>query len=579
MPDPTVPPESAAPSGPDVLRATGVVPGVAHAPVVWARPLADAGGPAFGRGDGAGRRSVAADPVARMNAAAEAVSDRLARRSAELTGSAAEILMATSSLAVDPGWRRLATAAVRAGEEPDRAIIRAFDKFIDMLRAAGGVMAERVPDLLDVRARILAELHGRPEPGLPTVDGPAILFADELAPADAATVDPGVFVGVVTSLGGPTSHTAVIARQLGVPCLVAAGAELHDIAEGSAVLIDGDSGVITVDPDPGVAGAAVAKAAAAARSVAAWRGPCRTADGVPVELLANVGDGATARSAADGVAEGIGLFRTELSFLASASEPPVADQAEVYGEVFGAFDSKKVVVRTLDSGSDKPLAFAALTNEGNPALGVRGLRVSRSNGGLLERQLDAVALAAEHSDRSGEVPTWVMAPMVATVGEAVWFAGLCRERGLTPGVMIETPAAALMSESLMSVVDFVSIGTNDLAQYTMAADRLSPELAYLTDPWQPPVLRLIDMTCRSGIATGTPVGVCGEAAADPQLACVLVGLGAESLSAAPAALPGVGDLLSRVSMAQCRAAARAAVGAIDAAAARVAARRVLGADA
>ena len=575
-----------------VLHATGVVPGVAHAPVVWARPLSDGGGPASRSGiggmagaggdvgagpdsvAGTGPRTGSPDPVARLNAAAENVSERLAGRSAELTGSAAEVLMATSSLALDPGWRRVATAAVRAGADLDTAVVRSFDKFIDMLWAAGGVMAERVPDLVDVRGRILAELHGRPEPGLPVVDGPAILFADDLAPADAATVDPERFVGLVTSMGGPTSHTAIIARQLGVPCLVAAGPELHSIAAGTTVLVDGAAGTITAEPDPDVADTAVAEAHAAARSIAAWQGPGRTADGVAVELLANVGDGAAARNAADGVAEGIGLFRTELSFLASASEPAVTDQVEVYGEVLHAFDDAKVVVRTLDAGSDKPLAFAALTEEGNPALGVRGLRISRSNAGLLERQLDAAALAAEQAGR-GDAPTWVMAPMVATVEEATWFAGLCRERGLTPGVMIETPAAALMSESLMVVVDFVSIGTNDLAQYTMAADRLSPELAYLTDPWQPAVLRLIDMTCRSGIATGTPVGVCGEAAADPELACVLVGLGADSLSAAVAALPGVGARLSGVTMAQCRDAARAAVGATNAGVARAAARRVL----
>ena len=194
----------------------------------------------------------------------------------------------------------------------------------------------------------------------------------------------------------------------------------------------------------------------------------------------------------------------------------------------------------------------------------------------MERQLDAIALAGTKAGRDPEAPTWVMAPMVATLEEAEWFAGLCRERGLTPGAMIEIPAAALMSHDLMKVLDFVSIGTNDLTQYAMAADRLSPHLAYLTDPWQPAVLRLIDMTCRSGRDSGTPVGVCGEAAADPLLACVLVGLGVNSLSAAATALSGVGAQLAEVTSEQCAAAARAALNASDADGARAAVREVLG---
>ncbi|MDY0114069.1 MAG: putative PEP-binding protein, partial [Corynebacterium sp.] len=408
------------------------------------------------------------------------------------------------------------------------------------------------------------------------VDAPSILLADDLSPADTATLDPDLFVAMVTALGGPTSHTAIIARQLGVPCVVAAGAGLRDIASGAMTLVDGASGTVTVDPDPEVAAAAVAEAARMADKIAAWEAPGRTADGDRVQLLANVGDGNAARIAAQGAAEGIGLFRTELCFLSAATEPTVENQADIYATVLKAFPKQKIVLRTLDAGSDKPLAFANLEHEDNPALGVRGLRISRSNSGLMERQLDAIALAGVKAGRDPEAPTWVMAPMVATLEEAEWFAGLCRERGLTPGAMIEIPAAALMSHDLMKVLDFVSIGTNDLTQYAMAADRLSPHLAYLTDPWQPAVLRLIDMTCRSGRDSGTPVGVCGEAAADPLLACVLVGLGVNSLSAAATALSGVGAQLAEVTSEQCAAAARAALNASDADGARAAVREVVG---
>ncbi len=289
-------------------------------------------------------------------------------------------------------------------------------------------------------------------------------------------------------------------------------------------------------------------------------------------MLANVQDGAAARAARETPAEGVGLFRTELCFLNTDTEPTVDEQAEIYAEVLEAFAGRKVVIRTLDAGSDKPLKFAGHPDEANPALGVRGIRIAEANPGLLDHQLDAIAAAAE---RTGN-PPWVMAPMIATAQEAEAFAGQARARGLTPGVMIEVPAAALLAERILEHVDFLSIGTNDLAQYTMAADRMSAELATLTDPWQPAVLALVAMTVRAGVAAGKPVGVCGEAAADPLLACVLTGFGVTSLSAAAAAVQGVGAKLAQVTLQQCRDAAEAVLGTASAAAARAAALDALG---
>jgi phosphoenolpyruvate-protein phosphotransferase (PTS system enzyme I) len=291
-----------------------------------------------------------------------------------------------------------------------------------------------------------------------------------------------------------------------------------------------------------------------------------------VKVLANVQDGAGARAAAAKHAEGVGLLRTELAFLSRAEEPSVEEQAAGYAEVFEAFPGRRVVLRTLDAGSDKPLAFATMPDEENPALGVRGLRVARRDPGLLERQLDAVAEAAR---RTGEQP-WVMAPMVATVSEAAEFGRLVRDRGLVPGVMIEVPSAALHADRLLEHVDFLSIGTNDLSQYTLAADRLSADLADLTDPWQPALLALVRITAEAGRRAGKPVGVCGEAAADPLLACVLTGLGVTSLSAAAAAVQGVGARLGQATLQQCRDAAGAVLATATAAEARAAALAVLG---
>ena len=230
------------------------------------------------------------------------------------------------------------------------------------------------------------------------------------------------------------------------------------------------------------------------------------------------------------------------------------------------------MVRTLDAGSDKPVAFATVPGEENPALGVRGLRLSFGNPGLLERQLDAIAAAAQ----STGTETWVMAPMVATVAEAASFADEVRGRGLKAGVMVEVPSSALLAHQMLEVVDFLSIGTNDLTQYTMAADRMATDLAHLTDPWQPAVLQLVAITAEAGRRAGKSVGVCGEAAADPMLACAMVGMGITSLSMAAAAARPVGARLASVSYATCEDAAEAALAARDPAAARAAVLDVLG---
>ena len=310
-------------------------------------------------------------------------------------------------------------------------------------------------------------------------------------------------------------------------------------------------------------------------ALAAWAGPGRTKDGAPVKLLANVADGASARKAVEQPIEGVGLFRTELCFLDRQEEPTVAEQADIYAAVLEPFgEGQYVVVRTLDAGSDKPVAFATLEGEENPALGVRGLRLSWNNPALLDHQLDGIAEAAK---RTG-TETWVMAPMVATVAEARDFADEVRTRGLKAGVMVEIPSAALLAHRFLEVVDFLSIGTNDLTQYAMAADRMASDLAHLTDPWQPAVLHLIAITAEAGKQAGKSVGVCGEAAADPLLACALVGMGVTSLSMASAAVKGVGARLATVTMLQCRQMAEAALAASDPAAgrrrrARVARRR------
>ncbi|MCV7160531.1 phosphoenolpyruvate--protein phosphotransferase [Mycolicibacterium brisbanense] len=548
-----------------VLRGVPVVGGVQCGPVIRPGRLPVVDAPA-----GDVEESARAEEAARFSAAAATVANRLRDRAGRATGAASEVLAATATLAQDRAWLGAAEKRIAGGAPAVRAVGEAVDQFVALFTQLGGLMAERVTDLRDIRDRVVAELSGLPEPGVPLPDVPSILCAEDLAPADTAGLDPSLVIGLATTLGGPTSHTAIIARQLGIPCVVAVDG-LDDVATGATVLLDGTTGTLTVDPDPLEAATAVTAAQHAAEQARQWTGPGATADGHAVAVLANVQDGAAARAARQTPAEGVGLFRTELCFLNRDTEPSVAEQAKIYGEVLDAFGGHKVVIRTLDAGSDKPLKFAGHPDEANPALGVRGIRIAEGNPGLLHRQLEAIAAAGKASGN----PPWVMAPMIATAAEAESFADAARSYGLTPGVMIEVPAAALLADKILEHVDFLSIGTNDLAQYTMAADRMSADLATLTDPWQPAVLALVAMAVRAGAAVGKPVGVCGEAAADPLLACVLTGLGVTSLSAASAAIPAVGAKLAQVSLQQCREAADAVLATATATEARAAALTLL----
>ncbi|EMY33224.1 phosphoenolpyruvate-protein phosphotransferase [Arthrobacter crystallopoietes BAB-32] len=352
---------------------------------------------------------------------------------------------------------------------------------------------------------------------------------------------------------------------MGLPAVVAA-AGATAIASGTEVFVDGSAGIVLAGPSE--ADRSAAAAYAAREALPAFDGTGTTADGHLVPLLANVGDGEGALAAAAAGAEGVGLLRTEFCFLNREQEPSFEEQTAAYQAVFAAFPGKKVVVRTLDAGADKPLPFLTDATEPNPALGVRGYRTDKAHPGVLERQLQAIAAAAEQA----EAEVWVMAPMVSTAAEARHFAGLCEAAGLkTPGVMVEVPSAALTAGAILEAVDFASIGTNDLTQYTMAADRQLGPLAELTDPWQPAVLQLIKATVDGAAATHQPpkpVGVCGEAAADPALAVVLAGLGVNSLSMNARALPGVAALLRTVTLDQAQDAARLAVTADSAEAAK-----------
>lgn len=509
------------------LRGVPVSPGHALGPAVRvADPPAEPGSGPTPEDPGA--------EAARIRPAAEAVSHALRERPAA-TGETRAILDTTAAMASDPALLAEAEKAVtERGLPAGRAVHEAAGYFASTLAASGDYLAQRARDIRDVRDRIIAELAGKAAPGVPEITGSSVLVARDLAPADTADLDPSLVLALVTEEGGPTSHTAILARSLGIPAVVAAPGVASADAAGASV--DGGTGEVELfDHAP--------PAAPTARSRPDHQvGAGTTADGHPVALLANVGSAADARSAADLGMAGCGLLRTEFCFLEAATEPDEDTQRAAYREILAPLAGKPVVVRTLDAGADKPLPFLDMTGEPNPALGVRGLRLAVDHPGLMERQLAAIAGAA--ADTGAEVA--VMAPMVATPEEAAWFAERARAAGHPrAGVMVETPAAALSGPDLFEAVDFLSVGTNDLAQYMFAADRLSGSLARLNDPWQPALLRAVAELARAGQDHDSYVGVCGEAAADPLLAGILAGLGVTGLSMAVSAAPAVSHALAQ----------------------------------
>lgn len=542
-----------------IINGIGIGRGIAIGPILrMPEPLPDPS-------DAASNLSADAEKVRAVASLAATAAD-IRLRGERAGGAAKDVLEAQAFMAEDPTLRDDVNARIDGGKTAERAVFEAFAAFRDLLVSMGGYMGERATDLNDVSQRVVAHLQGVTAPGVPTPDYPFVLVARDLAPADTALLDLDKVLALITSDGGPTSHTAILAREKSIVAVVGVAGAL-ELTDGDTVIVDATSGVVTVSPDD--AERAVAEATLADRNAAkdVPVGPGALADGTKVPLLANLGTVDKLDEALEKGAEGVGLFRTEFLFLDSEKAPTVAEQQEKYAALFEAFGDKKVVVRALDAGADKPLHFLNDAPEENPALGLRGLRALRASEPILRDQLTAIASAAAISTAD----VWVMAPMVSTVEEARYFTRLAKELGIkTAGVMVEVPAAALLADRILADTDFASIGTNDLTQYTLAADRLLGSVASFQDPWHPAVLKLVGEVGKAGAALGKPVGICGEAAADPLLAVVLVGLGATSLSMSPSALADVRAELAQYTLEQAKEFAEVALSANSAVEARLA---------
>lgn len=443
----------------------------------------------------------------------------------------------------DPELLEAVVAKIDGGSNAARAWQTTIDHRADMLRGlSDALLAARAADVQDVGYRVLRLLVGAEEESLRLPDHPVIIVAHDLAPSHTASLDRAKVLGFCTAAGGPTAHTAIIARALSLPAVVGAGERVLALANGEMVILDGESGLLALSPDPqAVAQAQAAQQRLQERRAAALQSaaePATTTDGHRVEIVANVGSLKDAEEAMKLGAEGIGLLRTEFLFLGREAAPSEQEQFETYAGIIHAMQGQPVIVRTLDIGGDKPLPYIELLPEENPFLGERGIRLCLNRPDLLRQQLRAI-LRAANGNR-----VRIMFPMVADVGEWRRARALVEEvraelsgPPLELGIMIEVPSAALMADIFAREVDFFSVGTNDLTQYTLAMDRMHPVMAGQADGLHPSVLRLIKLTADAAHAAGKWVGVCGELGADSQAVPILIGIGVDELSVSAPAIP------------------------------------------
>ena len=501
------------------------------------------------------------EELGRFRGAVEAVVARLSETTERLRAAGSEeeaaIFEAHVEFAEDPELNSGVEERVRDLESPEEAVLAVGEEYAGVFAAMEDeYMAARADDVRDVASQIAAELMGRTEEGLEALETPSVVVARNLAPSDTARIPRGKALAFVTAEGSRTSHVSIMARSMGIPAVVGVGAALDGLLDARTVAVDGGEGYAIADPDPGMIVAFESRAEEMAAESAALdeyrHVEARTRDGRRIEVAANLGSASEAEDALAWGAEGVGLFRTEFLFMERPELPSEDEQYEAYGAVARAFGEKPVVIRTLDVGGDKDLPGVDQAAEDNPFLGWRGIRMSLDTPALFKPQLRAILRAGSLGNLR------VMFPMVVDVEElraakavlAECEAELKSEGAqmgeVEVGVMIETPAAAICARDLTPEVSFFSVGTNDLIQYALAADRGNERLRHLQSADHPAVLELIRMTCEAARESGIWVGVCGEAAADPALIPRLLELGVTELSMSAPSIPRAKKLVSEL---------------------------------
>ncbi|MFA6113811.1 MAG: phosphoenolpyruvate--protein phosphotransferase [Sphingomonas sp.] len=541
----------AAPAPDGLIHGVRAAPGLAIGPVFQFRPT-DVAVPEQGNGAPAESGALAAART-QLQAAGNG------------HGPGADIAAAHRALIDDPELLAAAQRLIAQGKSAAFAWRGAIRGHAEAIRATGDrLLIERIADLKDIERQIVALLVGA-DTAMPIPPRGAILITDELLPSHfAALTDAGV-AGICTAYGGPTAHAAILAASAGIPMLVATGTAVLELEEGNEVLLDADRATLDPAPQPAARDAAAAQLRRqrdrATAETAAAQDECVMADGTRIEIFANLAASADAAPAVALGAEGCGLLRTEFLFHDRSSAPDEEEQRAAYAAVAAGLAGRPLIVRTLDIGGDKPVAYLPFPHEENPALGARGIRFSLANPGLLAIQFRAILRGVP----AGQCR--IMLPMVVDAGElAAARAILNRVRAdlgidipIPLGVMVETPAAALLADSLARDADFLSIGSNDLTQYALAADRGNPAVAAMVDALHPAVLHLIARAAEGAKAHGRWLGVCGGIASDLAAAPILIGLGVTELSATPATIPGLKAAVRALDMPTCRALAAKAL--------------------
>jgi phosphocarrier protein FPr len=479
----------------------------------------------------------------------------------------AHLLFLEDTALFDPARQAIFTERLNAAAAWQRAVERVA---ADYRALDDEYVRGRAADVVDVGRQVLINLLGNSTGGEPVITRPGIVVAADLSPADTARLDPALVQGICAAFGAPTSHSAILARSLGIPAVVGLGEQLLALGEDTQLIVDGEHGQVWPNPEADVLvdytqrAGAIRVAQAEARAASAR--PAITQDGRGIEIVANIGSPVDARAAVASGAEGVGLFRTEFLFLDRRTAPTEDEQYAAYRAAAEAMQGRPVIIRTLDVGGDKPLPYLDLGREENPFLGWRAIRMCLAQPEFFKTQLRAIVRVAV------DFPVKVMFPMIATLGEwraaRALLAEACDEvracgqvapERIETGIMVEIPAAALRAEQFAPEIDFFSIGTNDLTQYTLAAERGNARVAALADAFHPAVLQLIQHVVEAAHARGKWVGVCGEMGGDPLAVPLLVGLGVDELSMNPPAIPQAKQIIRGLDYARVRALSQAAL--------------------
>ncbi len=477
----------------------------------------------------------------------------------------AAIFSAHSALLYDPMLEDAVSAQVSAGQSIESAVQRATQTLAELLRASGDAhLASRATDVLDVGRRVLRILLGIPDTTLAAMTMPAVLVAQELTPSDTASLNPSLTLGICVAYGGITAHAAILARALRIPAVVGVGDRLlQAAAEAAYIILDGTSGEVVCDPSDATYDRFSVlheqqKLRTATIEIAAV-GLSQTSDGQHVSILANVEDDESARAAVRAGAEGVGLLRTEFLYLNVPHAPSEDEQIAAYARIFGAMEQRPVVVRTLDVGGDKPPQFMRFPPEVNPFLGLRGVRVSLEHPQMFRTQVRAILRAGLGHNVHLLIPMVESLTTLRAVNALIQATrdeldreGVAYAAHVPVGIMVETPSAVLTLDRLLRETDFASLGTNDLTQYTLAADRNHEQVAHYFRQLSPALLRMIQMTVHAARAAHKPLSICGELASYPPAIPILLGLGLESLSMTGSAIPEAKWIIQRFTMAETR---------------------------